>query len=162
MFPISHYPDTSPLETLARLLVTLSISRDLQLPKPTVCLRKVSASGAAVPEAPVHKDRKPVITEVEIRPPRQIVSVQGPSADSGPHKCHTKCRLSCLVAFSTDRRHNSGTLRCNVSKAAVAQLHPEEPFHSGKGDARKGIAICGEFAAILKTVYLVLLWRARP
>ena len=72
-----------------------------------------------MPETAVNEDSNTFRRKIKIRFPRKINGMQFPALQPGAHQCHTKATFGCFVAFPTHRRHNSRTLRRNISEATT-------------------------------------------
>jgi hypothetical protein len=88
--------------------VVMAVIGDLVRPEFTVSFRSAVALRTSVPEAPVNKDNKPMLSEGEVRFARQF-QLSPPSRDFFLSEKFNQNTLSLFISLSSDPGHNLGT-----------------------------------------------------
>jgi hypothetical protein len=112
VFPYPEHSNSLRSEKSAKGPRTLPIAVNFQGPVSTICFGKPKASGAPMPEAPIHKYGNLPFGEPKVRPPGNRAWVHLPSAYRRSHKNESQSLLGRTVAHRSDLRHERASFAC--------------------------------------------------
>ena len=112
VFPYPEHANSLRSEKPANDPRALPIALNFQGPVSAICLGKPKASGAPMPEAPIHKYGNPPFGEPKVRPPGNRSWVHLPSADRRSHKNESQSLFGRTVAHRSDLRHERASFAC--------------------------------------------------
>lgn len=109
--------------------IPLNIALDFCLPEWGISFWDVAASGAAVPEAAVDKDRNSFPEENKIRIAGKCAVVHLPPADPGPNQCKPEAHFRGAIISATNATEVFRRSGSYAAEHSTWEMLAKGPFH---------------------------------
>jgi hypothetical protein len=129
MFPNTRDPEIAVAQLMYVCSVPLNIALDFCVPEWGISFWDVAASGAAVPEAAVHKDRDLFFEENKIGIAGKCAVVHLPPADPSSNQCKPEAHFRGAIISATNPTEVLRRSGSDSGKDTARQILAKSPFH---------------------------------